>query len=210
VSTELPASAFRLDPDLVEAFVDGTLDIGGRAQLADDVALLLPFHYQLPHPVTARLLELTRSIGGDEALMSWLDSHSGRPRVTAVLYRVIAFLDAYSARPGVVQALREVRAYDPYPHGLVGDLVPDSTDATLASLSQRIESLLADDQPEAAVRLGLRTLDLVADLALRAAELDSTMGDLPSLVEKLRRELSEVAASADGHSGEAGADREPR
>jgi hypothetical protein len=209
MSAELPASAFRLDPDLVEAFVDGTLDVGGRAQLADDLARLLPFHYQLPHPVTARLLELTRSIGGDEALLSWLDSHSGRPRVTARLYRVIALLDAYSAGPGVVQALREVRAHDPYPYGLVGDLVPDSTDATLASLSQRIESLLADDQPEAAVRLGLRTLDLVADLAPRAAELDSTVGDLPGLVETLRRELSEVAAFADGHSGEAGATREP-
>jgi hypothetical protein len=65
---ELPRSAFRFDPELVRVFVQDRLDDAGRATLADEVARLLPFHPQLPQPVIADLVALTRHLGGDEAL----------------------------------------------------------------------------------------------------------------------------------------------
>src|SRR5689334_12942329 len=144
--SELPRSAFRFDPDLVRAFVQDRLDDAGRATLADEVARLLPFHSQLPDPVTADLVTLTRHLGGDEALLGWLDGYPGRPRVTARLFRVIDLLDRWSAVPGVVRALAERRARDPYPHALAGYLTRDTTSATLAGLGQVIESCLADDR----------------------------------------------------------------
>jgi hypothetical protein len=102
--SELPRSAFRFDPELVRAFVQDRLDDAGRAALADEVARLLPFHRQLPHPVIADLVAVTGHLGGDEALLRWLDGYAGRPRVTARLFRVINLLDRWSAVPGVVLA----------------------------------------------------------------------------------------------------------
>ena len=144
--SELPRSAFRFDPELVRAFVQDRLDDAGRAALADEVARLLPFHRQLPHPVIADLVAVTGHLGGDEALLRWLDGYAGRPRVTARLFRVINLLDRWSAVPGVVLALEQRRARDPYPHALARYLTPDTTAGTLASLGQLIESRLADDR----------------------------------------------------------------
>jgi hypothetical protein len=118
--SELPRSAFRFDPELVSAFLQDRLDDAGRAMLADEVARILPFHPQLPHPVIADLIALTGHLGGDEALLRWLDGYPGRPRVTARLFRVITLLDRWSAVPGVVLALEQRRARDPYPHALAG------------------------------------------------------------------------------------------
>ena len=61
------------------------LDDAGRATLADEVARMLPFHLQLPNPVIADLVAVTGHLGGDEALLRWLDGYPGRPRVTARL-----------------------------------------------------------------------------------------------------------------------------
>ena len=97
---------------------------------------------------------------------------TGRPRVTARLFRVIDLLDRWSAVPGVVLALEQRRARDPYPHALAGYLVPDTTSGTLASLGQLIESRLADDRLDEAGCLALRSLALLADIAPAAAELD--------------------------------------
>jgi len=85
--SELPCSAFRFDAELVRAFVQDRLDDAGRATLADEVARLLPFHLQLPHAVIADLMAVTGHLGGDEALLRWLDGYPGRPRVTARLFR---------------------------------------------------------------------------------------------------------------------------
>jgi hypothetical protein len=169
---DLPPPAFHLDPDLVDEFASGTLDHARQAELADQVARLLPFHHQLPNPVTAALLRVAETVGGDKRLMSWLDRYPGRPRVTARVYGVIVFLDSWSANPGVVQALAERRAVERYPAGLAGHLVPDTDSATLASLSTRIEELLGDDRLDEAVTVALRSLALLAELGPRAAALD--------------------------------------
>jgi len=100
--SELPGSAFRLDPELVSALVQDRLDDAGRATLADEVARLLPFHWELPHPVIADLVAVTGHLGGDEALLRWLDGYAGRPQLTARLFRVINLLDHWSAVASVV------------------------------------------------------------------------------------------------------------
>jgi hypothetical protein len=202
-------SAFRFDPELVTAFTENRLDDAGDAELAEQVARLLPFHAQLPHPIVARLLQLTGVLGGDEALLDWLNRHPGRPRVTARQYPLITLLDTYSANPGVIRALGELRAHDPYPHHLAGHLPPESTDHTLASLGQQIELLLADDRSDDAVRLSLRSLALLADIAPRAADLDDRAAALAAQVDALRRQIGAIAPSRDLDNGTAEAERGP-
>ncbi|HXR67288.1 MAG TPA: hypothetical protein VN712_01500, partial [Dermatophilaceae bacterium] len=141
------------------------LDDASRATLADEVARMLPFHLQLPNPVIADLVAVAGRLGGDKALLRWLDGYPGRPRVTARLFQVIDLLDRWSAVPGVVLALEQRRARDPYPHALAGYLVPDTTSGTLASLGQLIESRLADDRLDEAGCLALRSLALLDDIA---------------------------------------------
>jgi hypothetical protein len=196
---ELPSSAFRHYPELVTAFVENQLDDAGRAELANQIARLFPFHSLLPNPIAASLGKVNKSIGGDEALLRWLDDHPGRPRVTARLFRVIALLDRYSANSGVVQALQELRAHDPYPHDLTGYLLPDTTPRTLASLSQQIESLLAKDQLDEAGCLALRSLALLREIAHRAAELDQHATGLGAEVEILQEQVRPVATRCDDH-----------
>jgi hypothetical protein len=185
-------SAFRLDRDLVTAFVRQQLDDAGQAELAEQVSRLLPFHAQLPNPLTGDLVELTRTLGGDEGLLRWLDHFPGRPQVTARAYGVIALLDFYSATPGVVRALRELRVRDPYPHELAAYLSPDTGDYTLASLGQQIESLLAEGDPDEAVQLALRSLALLADIAPAAAELDHRADGLADQAGLQRKALCDV------------------
>ena len=198
---ELPRSAFSLDPELVRAFVEDRLDDAGRAVLADEVAALLPFHRELPHPVIADLAAVTEHLGDDEALLRWLDGYPGRPRLTARLFRVIDLLDRWSAVPSVVLTLEQRRARDPYPHGLAGYLVPDTTAGTLASLGQLIEDRLADDRLDEAGCLALRSLELLADIAPAAAELDRRAAELEHQVQVLRDLVASVAVHCTDHGG---------
>jgi hypothetical protein len=124
-------------------------------------------------------------VGGDEALLRWLDGFPGRPRLTARLFWVIDVLDRYSAADGVLEALGELRARDPFPHGLEGHLVPDTASYTLASLGEEIQELLRQDRLEDAGNLALRALALLSDIAPRAAELDWHAADLGLAVQSL-------------------------
>jgi hypothetical protein len=51
--SELPGTAFDLDPDLVAAFRAGRLDDEELARLADQVSRVLPFLAELPNPLAA-------------------------------------------------------------------------------------------------------------------------------------------------------------
>jgi hypothetical protein len=110
-------AGFWLDPVLVDAFLGDAQDPRGEAVLADQVAHLLPFHSELPNPLTSALSRITAHLGGDAGLLEWLDRHPGRPRLTSRLYVLIALLDRFSAEPAVVTALRELREDTPYPPG---------------------------------------------------------------------------------------------
>jgi hypothetical protein len=182
---EVPSTAFDLDPDLVAAFRAGKLDVEECARLADQVSRVLPFSRELPNPLATSLVRVAERVGGDEALLRWLDGFPGRPRLTARLFWVIGVLDRYSAADGVLGALGELRARDPFPHGLEGHLVPDTASYTLASLGEEIEELLGRDRLADAGNLALRALALLSDIAPRAAELDRHAADLGPTVRSL-------------------------
>jgi hypothetical protein len=183
-------TAANLERKLVDAFASGKLDHSGEAALAGQVARMLPTHWMLPNSASAALSQLTKHLGGPVALQAWLDSHPGRPRLVARTYRLIALLDRLSDSRAVVTALAEMRAEAGDPPGLRGYLTPDTTDETLASLAEQIESMLADHPAEDALRLALATVDLLQRLAPRLRELDPDLSGLDDELAEIRRSLA--------------------
>jgi hypothetical protein len=187
-----PVSVFRLDPELVDAVVSGDADPQAVAALADQVATVLPWHASLPPDIAGHLTRLVRHLGGDDALLGWLDEHPGRPRVAARLYRLIGLLDGISGSSAVITALRELRERTPYPAGLEGYLVPDTDSSTLGSLAQQIEELLGNGRPDDAVALSLATIAALRDVVPRAVELDPELRGLEEVLGQLRRGIEEA------------------
>jgi hypothetical protein len=192
---------FHLDREMVDDFVAGRLGPGAEEVLAEQVARVMPFHWSLPHPGAARLSRITRHLGGEPALLAWLDRHPGLPRLTARSYAVIAVLDHLSARSAVVTALGEFRARNPDPPGLADYLPPRTDHETLASLSYAIEALLGDDRADDAVRLADAAAALVRSVSPRAAELDPDVGDLVAELEQARRAIRAVRGQVRGTGG---------
>ncbi|MHA6793304.1 hypothetical protein ACVGVM_07250 [Pseudonocardia bannensis] len=201
-----PVSGFRLDLDLVGAFVDGRLNDAGVAELADQVAMLMPFHASMPIALVATLQRVEHRLGGEAEMLAWLDRHPGRPRMTTRSYGVIALLDEVGGLRPVVTALRELRAREPDPPGLAPFLIPDTTSATLPSVAQGIESLLGDDRPAEAVGVAVEAAEWVGRLAPRAAELDAELADLGERAERAAAAAREAVpeTSAGGPPGDAG------
>jgi hypothetical protein len=186
-------TGYEIDRTLIDAFVAGTVDPRGETSLAEQVARILPFHWTMPNPIAAALSRISNHLGGEQALFDWLDRHPGRPRVVARLYGVIGLLDRYSDVPAMVTALRELREQTPYPPGLAGYLVPDSTPDTLAELGAQIESLLIQERVDEAVQVALAAITMLQGMSPRATELDSKVGELGDLLEQARQSL--VAAA---------------
>jgi hypothetical protein len=180
---------FALHRATIDAFVDGKLDAEGEADLADRVARILPFHAQLPNPIVAKLKRVLDHLGGEQALLAWLDRHPGRPRVVARLFAFIGVLDQYSAEPAVVSALREFREHTRYPQGLEKYLLPQTDDETLASLSWELESLLADDRVDEAVRVATAAVAMLEEITPAAQDRDHDVGALGPLLKQIRQEL---------------------
>jgi hypothetical protein len=191
---EGPTSVFRLDLELMDAVVDGKADRQAEVDLAEQVSTVLPWHASLPTDVAARMSRLVRHLGGDHALLRWLDENPGRPRVVARTYRLIGLLDQISGSPAVVTALRELRERTPNPPGLEGYIPPDTDSGTLASVAQQIEALLGDDRPDDAVALALATIDMLRDVVPRAAEIDPELRGLEAPLGQLRRAIEEAHA----------------
>ncbi|GAA1805792.1 hypothetical protein HC028_03270 [Planosporangium flavigriseum] len=191
---EQPVAEFELDPELVDAFVEGKLDADGEAKLADQVARLLPLHWTVPPEITGAMQRIIDRLGGDRELLAWLERHPGRPRLVARLYVLIGLLDQISDEESVVDALRELRDKVPYPPGLEGYLLPDTTPETLADLSAKIEGLLADDRTDQAFRLAVAAVAMLQEIAPRAARADSELSALGDVLEQIRRDLIAAAA----------------
>lgn len=187
-----PVSVFRLDPGLVDAVIRGDAPPQVEADLADQVATVLPWHASVPPEIAGDLTRLVRHLGGDDALLHWLDRFPGRPRMVARTYPLIGLLDGISGSRAVVTALRELRERTPYPPGLEGRLVPDTDSSTLASLGQQIESLLGEDRPDEAVQLSLATLGALQEPAPRAAELDPELTGLGEMLAQIRHGIEEA------------------
>jgi hypothetical protein len=191
---EQPVAEFELDPDLVDAFTASALDDEGEARLADQVARLLPLHWTAPPEITGHMQRIIDHLGGDRELLAWLERQPGRPRLVARLYVLIGLLDQISDEAAVVDALSALRAKVPYPPGLGGYLLPDTTPDTLADLSAKIEGLLADDRTDDAFRLAVAAVAMLQEIAPRAARLDQELGALGDVLEQIRRDLIAAAS----------------
>lgn len=189
----MPTTEFRLDPELVDAFLAGTADAHREAKLAEQVSALVPFHWQLPNAAAAQLTRLSRQLGGDRAAMEWLDRHPGRPRLVARLYALIRLLDRFTDEPAVVTALSDLRSLGPDPPVLARYLVRVTDEGTLASLSAQIEELLREGRDGEAVRLAFATIDWLEQAAPRAAELDAKFMEVPGLLQGIERGIAEAA-----------------
>ena len=184
-----PVSVFRLDPELLDPVLAGVADRRTSAALAEQVATVLPWHTTVPPELAGQLTRLIDHLGGDDALLRWLDEYPGRPRLVARAYRLVGLLDQISAAEPVLTALREFRERTRYPPGLEGILPPDTDSGTLASVAQQIEGLLADDRPDDAASAALATIAMLREVAPRAAELDPRHGALDLMLDQLRREI---------------------
>ncbi|MGC9667970.1 hypothetical protein ACNTMW_15620 [Planosporangium sp. 12N6] len=191
---EQPVAEFVLDQELVDAFTDGRVDAIGEVQLADQVAQLLPLHWTAPNEIMAAMQRIIQHLGGERELLAWLERQPGPPRLVARLYVLIGLLDQVTDEAAVVSALGELRRRVPYPPGLGGYLLPDTSAETLADLSEKIEGLLADDRTEDAFRLAVAAAAMLQEIAPRTAHLDPGFGALGDVLEQIRSDL--VAAAA--------------
>lgn len=184
---------YRLDHELVDAFLAGALSARDEDTLAEQVARLLPFHATLPDRIATDLSRLTASLGGEHGLLDWLTERPGRPRLVAHLYRLIGLLDWYSADPAVVSALRQLRAKKlPLPPIVGAHLAPDTDSATLAGLAWAIEMSLGEDRTNKATRLAIGTAELLERLARLASRTDPGVGDLAEDAARLRAAIAEA------------------
>jgi hypothetical protein len=183
-----------LDPALVDAYIAGTLDAQGEAVLAEQVARVIPFHSTAPNPIQAALSRLIGYLGREPGLWAWLDHDEGRPRAVARLYEVMGLLDQFSDNPAVVSALRELRARIHYPPGLLGYLLPDTNEETLASLAGQIEQILAEDEPDQAMDVAAAALGMLEGIAPVAERTDPDLVDLSRRLEQVRGRLAGATA----------------
>ncbi|GHB61753.1 hypothetical protein GCM10010377_60930 [Streptomyces viridiviolaceus] len=188
-------AGFGLDRALVSDFVAGTPTPQREAELADQVARLLPFHWVLPNTLAAGMSEIIDHLGGQHGLVTWLDRHPGLPRLVARLYVVMGLLDRYSEEPAVVTALRESRERTPYPPGLKGCLLPETDDETLAGIAFEIEELLGDGHGEQAAELAEAAATWLQQAAPRAEELNPEVGELGELMNHMRHDIRTAADS---------------
>ncbi|MGW1160896.1 hypothetical protein ACWD5Q_21155 [Streptomyces sp. NPDC002513] len=185
---------FGIDGALVSDLVDGTLAPRQEAELARQVALLLPYRWAQSPASAAAMSEVTDHLGGQRELLVWLDRFPGLPRLAARLYAFMGVLDQLSENSAVVTALREFRERTPYPAGLRGYLVPETDDETLAGIAFRIEELLSEGETAQAVELALAMAECLRQVAPRAEEGGPGLDDLGKLMEHSREDLREAAA----------------
>ncbi|MFG2476248.1 hypothetical protein [Streptomyces fagopyri] len=189
-----PPAGFGVDRSLVSGFVAGELSQQDEAELARQMAGLMPFHWSQPNSYASIMSQVTDHLGGQRGLVTWLDGFPGLPRLVARLYVLMGLLDQYSENAAVVTALRELRERTPYPAGLKGYLVPETDDDTLAGIAFRVEELLGDREKGRAIDLALATTDCLRQIAPRAEEMDPELGDLAELMDHIRQDIQDAAA----------------
>ncbi|MFE9880788.1 hypothetical protein [Streptomyces sp. NPDC005784] len=183
---------FALDSLKVSGFTAGTLSAEDEARLADEVAQLLPHHWDLPTKSVEALTPVIDHLGGQPELMAWLDRFPGRPRLIARIYVLLGHLDQYSDDPAVLAAVRHARAQDPYPVGLRGYLTPDTNDETLGGLAYRIEELLGDNREADATALALATADWLRGAARNVDTPNADLREMGELMDHMHQDISEA------------------
>ncbi|MFD8232949.1 hypothetical protein ACFV20_13845 [Streptomyces sp. NPDC059696] len=191
-----PASrpdGYGLDVWRAGQFTSGTLAPQDEARLADEVAELLPHSWDIPTKSREALMTIIDHLGGQRELMAWLDRHPGRPRMIARLYVLMGHLDRYSDDATVVGALRSAREQDPFPAGLRGYLLPQTTDETLGTLASRMEKLLAEQREEEATALALATTAWLEGVPENADSPGPAVLEMGSVMGHLHQDIEESA-----------------
>lgn len=184
---------FGLDPAKVGGFTAGTLGAQDEARLAQEVAELMPYGWDLPYKPQEALHKVVAHLGGRDELLEWLDGYPGRPQLTARIYVLLGLLDQYGDTPAVVKALRRSRSQEPYPAGLRDFLVPQTNEETLSDLGYQVEDYLSDGQDQKATALALATADWLRHSLSRPDAPRTDPDDLADLVTHVRSDIDEAA-----------------
>ncbi|MDX2622758.1 hypothetical protein PV356_25060 [Streptomyces sp. WI03-5b] len=183
-----------LDEAKVLRFADGTLAPAEEARLAEEVAEILPLGWSLQPRAKERLHTVSEHLGGERAVLEWLDRHPGLPRLTARLVALEGNLDRFSEDPAVIEALRAARAERPLPRELEGVLPPATSEETLSDISYRIDELLFDRHVEEAARLALTTADWLRNAARQAPSPSPAVRELAEVMAHSHQDISEAGA----------------
>ncbi|MFJ2956101.1 hypothetical protein [Streptomyces sp. NPDC087270] len=183
---------FGLDPALVGRFTDGTLGAQDEARLAQEVAELVPHAEDLPFKGEESLNRVISYLGGEVELMTWLDRHPGRPRLTARISALLGLLDEYAADPGVVGALRAAREREPYPAALRAYLVPQTNEDTLSALAYRVKELLSDQREKDAIGLADAVAEWVRQAVADADDPGTAARNLADLLARAESDLTDA------------------
>ncbi|WP_433606561.1 hypothetical protein ACQP2P_30385 [Dactylosporangium sp. CA-139114] len=175
-----------LDLSAAGRFRAGRLGAAEEAALAGQVAYFVGQSEPPCTPIASCLQHIMEHVGGDEALLAWLDRFPGRPRLVTRALELVALLDRYGDCRPLVAALRRRRVHTPDPPALAERLPPETDESTLPSLGGEIKARLGDDDPTEAALLALDTARLLADLA-PAMHAVPGLGELePLAVESVR------------------------
>ncbi|MER7277278.1 hypothetical protein ABT369_22815 [Dactylosporangium sp. NPDC000244] len=180
-----------LDLTAAGRFRAGHLDADGEAKLAGQVAYLVGQFEPPCTPVASGLRHIMEHVGGDEALLAWLDQFPGRPRLVTRALELVGLLDRYGDCRPLVAALRQRRVHTPDPPALAERLPPETDESTLSSLGGEIKARLGDDDPTEAAHLALDAARLLADLA-PALHVVPGLGDFERLAVESVRALETV------------------
>jgi hypothetical protein len=190
---ETERHVFWLDDATVDAFVAGTLDAEREVDLARQVAPLVPDHHALPNHTVASLSRLTHHLGGPGGVLAWLDRFEGQPRVVSRVVAVGDLFERFSDDPDVMAAVRATRHSSSDPPGLVGHIVFDTDEGTLASVAHDMEMLAADGRTDEALHVAIAAVELF-ERTLPHLRTDSSAAAVltPSALASLRARLEEV------------------
>ncbi|WP_151772322.1 hypothetical protein [Streptomyces abyssomicinicus] len=188
--------AFGLDEDKVEGFTAGTLGPEDEARLAEQVAAVLPLRWSLTPRAEERLSQVNDRLGGNRRLMEWLDGHPGLPRLTARLVVLTENLDHFGENAAVVDAVRAYRGRSPLPAGLRDVLPPDTDEATLSGIAQRVEELLGERRTQDATRLALTTTEWLGGVARGAAPDSPEVTEMSELMSHLHTDIARAAPAS--------------
>ncbi|MFG2307379.1 hypothetical protein ACGFS9_01620 [Streptomyces sp. NPDC048566] len=184
---------FVLDNAKIAEFVSGEIGTEDETALADEVARMIPHHWDLPTKSVEALTPLVDHLGGQPQLMVWLDHHPGLPRLTARIYVLLGHLDQYSEDREVLDAVRHARSRTPEPAGLRGYLIPETNDETLGGLAFRVEELLGDNRQQDATALALTTADWLRRAARDAENPTADVREMGELMGHMHQDIAEAA-----------------
>jgi hypothetical protein len=179
----------------VEAFCAGQLDEAGEAALAYQVSQVVAFEPLVPNEATTYLERVVRHLGGQSALLDWLDRFPGEPTLVSSSVHLADLLGALSSLDAVVDAIRQIRRESP-DAGPIRLVLPPVTDhVTLSDLAEGLLLRLREGDSEGTLALASASLDLVERALDRAAGSGADVTLAQTVVVDTRQRVVRAATS---------------